>query len=213
MTVLRQRLTSLGFRPGEGDTYDDTLEGAVMAFHKYHRLDRDRDFHSGEWQLLDDALAIPYRADSPTRVEVDLERQILFLIVEHQLLGVIPVSSANGQTYTSYAGNIATARTPEGAFEFFRPESGWYRSYLGALYEPYFFYGGYAIHGSGSVPTYPASHGCIRTQIWDQDWLKPQLDQGMDVFVYGVRTEAPSVGGLATEPLDGVNQVIELKRV
>ncbi len=193
---LRQRLTSLGFRPGEGETFDETLHGAVMAFQKYHQLERDGTFHSEQWPLLDDALAIPFRADSPTRVEVDLKRQILFLVVEHQLLGVIPVSSANGETYTSYNGNTVTARTPEGEFGFFRSERGWYRSYLGALYEPYFFYGGYAIHGSNSVPAYPASHGCIRTHVWDQDWLKPQLEHGMDVFVYGVRTEAPSVGGL-----------------
>ena len=183
-----------------------------MAFQKYHRLDRDGAFQSDHWQLLDDALAIPYRAESPTRVEVDLDRQILFLIVEHQILGVIPVSSANGDTYTSYTGRTVTARTPEGAFEFFRSERGWYRSYLGSLYEPYFFYGGYAIHGSGSVPAYPASHGCIRTQIWDMDWLKPQLDQGMEVFVYGVRTEAPSIDGVADQPFDGVDQLIEFNR-
>lgn len=211
--ALRQNLTSLGFRPGEGDVFDKTLEGAVIAFQKYHRLERDGIFHSDQWQLLGDALAVPFRADSPTRVEVDLERQILFLIVEHQLLGVIPVSSANGETYTSYSGNTATARTPEGAFKFFRSESGWYRSYLGSLYEPYFFYGGYAIHGSGSVPAYPASHGCIRAHIWDQDWLKPQLKQGMEVFVYGVRTAAPSVESLADEPLDRVHEFIEFERL
>ena len=129
----------------------------------------------------------------PTRVEVDLGRQILFLIIDHQPAGVIPVSSANGETYTSYTGKTATARTPEGEFSFFREEHGWYRSYLGSLYEPYFFRGGYAIHGSNSVPTYPASHGCIRTQIVDQDWLKPQLEKGMPVFVYGLRTEAPEI--------------------
>lgn len=211
--LLRERLAGLGFRPGDGETYDSTLEGAVMAFQKYHRLDRDGDFHADQWPLLDDALAIPFRADSPSRVEVDLERQILFLIVEHQLAGVIPVSSANGATYTSYTGKTATARTPEGDFAFFRSERGWYRSYLGSLYEPYFFYGGYAIHGSNSVPAYPASHGCIRTQIWDQDWLKPQLEQGMDVFVYGVRTESPSVVGPDDEVLDRVHQLIEFERL
>ena len=28
-----------------------------------------------------------------------------------------------------------------------------------------------AIHGYPNVPTYPASHGCVRTQTWDQDAL------------------------------------------
>ena len=164
-----------------------------MAFQKYHGLERDGAFHADHWDQLDQALAIPFRADSPNRVEVDLDRQILFLVLDHQPAGVIPISSANGETYTSHNGNRVTARTPEGDFEFYREENGWYRSYLGGLYEPFFFRGGYAIHGSNSVPAYPASHGCIRTQIWDQDWLKPQLEVGMDVSVYGVRTEAPAV--------------------
>lgn len=191
---LRAALTGLGFRPGSGDEYDTTLRGAVIAFEKYHGIERDGVFDAEQWSLLDQAVAIPYRLDTPTRVEVDLGRQILFLIIEHEVAGVIPVSSANGDTYTSWNGNTVTARTPEGEFAFYRSESGWYRSYLGSLYEPYFFRGGYAIHGSNSVPAYPASHGCIRTQIVDQDWLKPQLEQGMPVFVYGQRTESPPVG-------------------
>ncbi|MGI9648114.1 MAG: L,D-transpeptidase family protein [Acidimicrobiia bacterium] len=190
---LRVRLAGLGFRPGTGAGYDHALGAAVVAFEKYHRLERDGVFASDHWGLLDQAIAIPYRVDSPDRVEVDLERQILILVLDHTPAGIIPVSSANGETYTSWNGNTVTARTPEGDFSFYRSESGWYRSYLGGLYEPFFFRGGYAIHGSGSVPAYPASHGCIRTQIADQDWLKPQLDYGMEVFVYGVRTEAPEL--------------------
>lgn len=190
---LRARLTVQGFRPGEGDTYDANLKGAVTAFEKYHRLDRDGVFTNDHWALLDTAIAVPYRADTPTRVEVDLDRQILFLIIDHQPAGVIPVSSASGDTYISWNGKPTTARTPEGEFTFYRDEDGWYRSYLGSLYEPMFFRGGYAIHGSNSVPTYPASAGCIRTRVVDQDWLKPQLEMGMPVFVYGLRTEAPQI--------------------
>jgi peptidoglycan hydrolase-like protein with peptidoglycan-binding domain len=187
---LRTALAALGFRPGQGSEYDKTLEGAVLAFEKYHGLERDGIFDRAGWDLLEDALQIPFRAETSTRIEVDLGRQILFLIVDHQLAGVIPVSSANGGTYTSWDGSTRTARTPEGQFELYREEGGWYRSYLGAMYEPYFFRGGYAIHGSNSVPAYPASHGCIRTQTWDHDWLKPQLAHGMPVFVYGDRIEA-----------------------
>ena len=188
---LRDRLAALGFRPGEGDEYDSTLAASVIAFEKYHGLERDGVFGSDHWQLLDKAISLPYRADTPTRVEVDLGRQILLLVVEHEPVGIIPVSSANGDTYTSWNGNTVTARTPEGDFSFYREEKGWYRSYLGGLYHPFFFRGGYAIHGSNSVPVYPASHGCIRTRIVDQDWLKQQLEIGMPIFVYGQRTEAP----------------------
>ena len=41
-----------------------------------------------------------------------------------------------------------------------------------------------AIHGYPSVPTYPASHGCARTQTWDQDDLWPLIPVGTPVYIY-----------------------------
>ena len=70
---------------------------------------------------------------------------------------------------------------------FYRHVDGWRISYLGGLYEPYYFTGGYAIHGSGSVPIYPASHGCVRVRIPDMTYLLGELELGMPVFVYGNR--------------------------
>jgi hypothetical protein len=40
-----------------------------------------------------------------------------------------------------------------------------------------FYDGGYAIHGSYSVPGYHASHGCVRTFIDDARWLKESFVQ------------------------------------
>jgi lipoprotein-anchoring transpeptidase ErfK/SrfK len=43
------------------------------------------------------------------------------------------------------------------------------------MYYSSFFTGGYAIHGYDPSPIYPASHGCLRTQIAQAieiyDWL------------------------------------------
>jgi lipoprotein-anchoring transpeptidase ErfK/SrfK len=41
-----------------------------------------------------------------------------------------------------------------------------------------------AIHGYPNIPTYPASHGCVRTQYWDQDALYPLIAVGTNVYVY-----------------------------
>ena len=41
-----------------------------------------------------------------------------------------------------------------------------------------------AIHGYPNVPTYPASHGCVRTQTWDQDALQPLIAVGTYVYIY-----------------------------
>ena len=41
-----------------------------------------------------------------------------------------------------------------------------------------------AIHGYPNVPTYPASHGCVRTPLWDQDVLYPLIPVGTYVYIY-----------------------------
>jgi lipoprotein-anchoring transpeptidase ErfK/SrfK len=46
------------------------------------------------------------------------------------------------------------------------------------------FHTHYAIHGFPSVPTYPASHGCVRVPIWIADWLYQQSPVGERVYVY-----------------------------
>ncbi|MEX2503464.1 MAG: L,D-transpeptidase [Egicoccus sp.] len=56
---------------------------------------------------------------------------------------------------------------------------------LGTLYDPLYFYRGFAIHGSGSVPAYPASHGCVRVSMADAAWLIERIPDGMPVQLYG----------------------------
>ena len=41
----------------------------------------------------------------------------------------------------------------------------------GNMYKPLYFDGGQAIHGANSVPTNPASHGCARLRVANQDKL------------------------------------------
>ena len=42
---------------------------------------------------------------------------------------------------------------------------------FGNMYNRRHFVDGKYVHGSTSVPTYPASHGCIRVTIQDSDWM------------------------------------------
>lgn len=44
-------------------------------------------------------------------------------------------------------------------------------STYGNMYNKRVISGAVMLHGSGSVPTYPASHGCVRTTVADSDWL------------------------------------------
>lgn len=46
-----------------------------------------------------------------------------------------------------------------------------YLSNYGNMYNKRWFTGAYLVHGSTSVPTYPASSGCIRVTVGDSDWM------------------------------------------
>lgn len=185
---LQEDLRGAGFRPGVADgRFDQATLGAVYAFQKVHGLDRDGVFRDEHWALLDADIELPAPADVPDRVEVDLAKQVLFLVKNDQVEAVLPISSGNGETYRGSSGAQVRARTPEGDFSFYKRVEGWRISYLGGLYRPYYFRGGYAIHGSRSVPPYPASHGCVRVELHDMDYLTTELELGMPIFVYGQR--------------------------
>ena len=186
VTLLQERLTEAGFFPGTIDgTFGQATLGAVYAFQKLHGMERTGTFRAEDWPLLDGEVKGPGRGPEPDRVEVDLSTQLLFLIEGGEVAGVFPISSANGGSYRNAAGRTVRASTPEGRFTFQRSRGGWWESYLGFLYRPYYFYGGYAIHGSASVPPFPASHGCVRVHIEDMDYLAPRLSLGMPIYLYG----------------------------
>jgi lipoprotein-anchoring transpeptidase ErfK/SrfK len=41
-----------------------------------------------------------------------------------------------------------------------------------------------AAAGRGSVPAYPASHGCVRVSLGDADWLYARVGIGTPVNVH-----------------------------
>nr|WP_241769891.1 L,D-transpeptidase [Cellulosimicrobium sp. MM] len=57
---------------------------------------------------------------------------------------------------------------------------------LGDMWRPKFFTGGIAVHGSGSIPPWPASHGCVRVANSAMNWLWDtwRADPGTTVLVY-----------------------------
>ena len=114
----------------------------------------------------------------------------MYLVEEEEVVATLPISSGNGARYISSIPGYgwATAFTPKGSFRIQAHIPGWRYAGLGALYRPWYFKGGFAIHGSTSVPAYPASHGCIRVTIDDADWLEERLSIG---FAVNVRNTIP----------------------
>ena len=186
VTLLQERLAGAGlFRGGIDGVFGRATLGAVYAFQKLYDMERSGTFRAEDWLLLDREIKGPGPGPELDRVEVDLSRQILYLIEAGEVTAVFPVSSANGGSYRNATGRMVRAITPEGRFTFQRNRGGWWESYLGSLYRPFYFYGGYAIHGSTSVPPVPASHGCIRVHVEDMDFLATRLTLGMPVYLYG----------------------------
>ncbi len=184
--MLQSRLTELKFFREEVDgVFGPRTAAAVVAFHKYTESERSDTWTIADWVFLDDlpSASLPERIEAD-RIELDLGRQLGFVIFNDEIEAILPVSSGNGAWYTSASGNAARARTPRGDFEIYKHYEGWRISYLGGLYRPWYFRGGYAIHGSNSVPAYPASHGCVRVPNWDADWLADQLRIGLSVHVW-----------------------------
>src|SRR5438045_3119731 len=84
---------------------------------------------------LDPAPLVP--AGAPTRVEVDVARQVLFVWSDGQPVKILPVSTGSGLHYCE-KGGCGVAVTPLGDFRAERRIAGLHRSPLGVLYNPVF---------------------------------------------------------------------------
>ena len=159
---LQNRLTQLGYWLGAADgQYGVLTSQAVMALQKVHGLVRTGAVDAATRAALANPTPYVPRA-SGDHVEVDKTRQVLVIV-----RGGRPVYTFNTSTGTEkpyeYAGVTYLAHTPSGTFTFSREIDGVRESRLGTLYRPkYFTSDGVAVHGSASVPAYPASHGCVR---------------------------------------------------
>lgn len=186
--------------------YGAQTQQAVMAFRKEIGASRSFSWSDSLWDELEIYQAPYTRFSEPDRVEVNLSTQTAHLYRSGELVATFPISSGNGELYYDNVGNLKRAVTPTGDFEIYRHVSGWYESTLGLgmMLSPWFFTGGIALHGSLSVPSGPASHGCIRLTTWDSGFLDRYAYRGMPVHVY-YSNESPvygSDGPFADVPAD-----------
>jgi lipoprotein-anchoring transpeptidase ErfK/SrfK len=182
---MQRRLTDVTFDPGPIDgVFGQMTLDAVLAFEKLHDLTRDGVMQPPELRRLAKAPrpTAPARAVA-TFVDVDVERQVLLEVVDGIVVQTLAVSTGNEALYRSASG-MAVAHTPRGAFTILRKIEGWRVGPLGPMYYPSYFYDGYAIHGSSSVPAYPTSHGCVRIPIHSTIGFFERNPVGTPVFVH-----------------------------
>jgi hypothetical protein len=186
LVAVQQRLQELGYLLGRADgVKGQQTTAAVMAFQRVNGLAVDGVVGPQTLGALEAPAAPQLRGGPATRVEVDLTRQLAHVVRDGTRLVTLHVSSGNGAPYPSATGGTAYGNTPVGEFRVERTIVGVLESRLGTLYDPLYFYGGYAIHGSGSVPAVPASHGCVRVTMADAQWLIANVPIGTPVHLYG----------------------------
>jgi lipoprotein-anchoring transpeptidase ErfK/SrfK len=173
---IEQKLEALRYDVGPVDgNVDEMTNHAVMAFQKVNGLARTGQLTpdvSASIVAASGQPAVMVPNGEPTRVEVSLARQVLVLYENGSLLKILSVATGTSET-----------PTPTGTFRTYRSEPGWRTSALGRLYNPQYFIGGYAIHGSTSVPAQPASHGCVRIPMNSAEWFPQRVPNGTQVVI------------------------------
>jgi peptidoglycan hydrolase-like protein with peptidoglycan-binding domain len=191
---IQQALSEAGFYRGPVDgSFGPMTQQAVMAFRKEIGATRSFAWDESLRGPLNNYVKpwTPFRFNEPDRIEVNLTRQVAYLFKGGEIDQVFPISSGNGLPYSNEFGSFSEAHTPTGDYRIQRHIVGERISFLGVLWNPWYFTGGYALHGSDSVPAFPASHGCIRLTMWDSSWLEGQLWIGLPFHVW---FEPPGVG-------------------
>jgi peptidoglycan hydrolase-like protein with peptidoglycan-binding domain len=176
VAALQQKLVELGFwLPAVDGEYASDTTHAVVAFQKANGITPDGVAGPLTISALDLAERPIARSITASGLEVDLTRQLLLVVTEGQVQWVFDTSTGR-----------RAGTTPVGDYTVLRQVDGYDRGPLGVLYRPKYFVGGVAVHGYPSVPSHPASHGCVRVTNAAMDWLwaNDAMPKGTNVSVY-----------------------------
>lgn len=173
---LQQQLVDLGFMAPSGRTglVDTQTSTAVLGFQKWAGLARDGTLGAETiTALMRTARPEPGRRAPGRRIEVQLRRQLALLIEANKVVRTVHISSGVG------------GLTPSGSFRVYRKEqNSWSVPFKVWLPWASYITGGIAFHEFGSVPTYAASHGCIRVNHYDAVMLFGFAEMGTPVDVF-----------------------------
>ena len=173
--ILQLALRRLGYLAPLNGRFDWSTGNAVFVFRKVNGMRRNSAAGRSVFSLLlrgrgGFKLRDPKAGQNGKHVEFDYSRQVLVLARKGRAERIYHTSSGARATPTIY-----------GKFRVYRKDFG-YNS-LGMLHSVYFIRG-YAIHGLSSVPTYPASHGCLRVYLWQAYGIYRWLRIGDPVITY-----------------------------
>jgi hypothetical protein len=170
--LLQGRLMDLHYHvPGRNGNFDYRTADSVMAFHKVQGMARSTYVDAATWHALADPKSmVPRVKAAGSHWEVNLSKQVAFYVVDGKVRSIFHVSSGKPSTPTF-----------PGQFHVDQKVPGYNQK---EMYYSSFFDGNRALHGYADVPSYPASHGCVRMPIWSAIWVYNHAPYGILVDVY-----------------------------
>ena len=172
---IQQRLAELDYLNGSDVTgSDDYLtEQALLAFQGWEDLDRTGTV-TGQTQvaLFTASRPRPAARRPGRRIEIYRDKGVLLMAEHGEVVRAVHTSTGS------------LGRTPSGDFHVYAKSLySWSKPFH--VWMPYaaYFRGGIAMHESPDVPSYPASHGCVRLPDGEADRVYRFVDVGTPVDV------------------------------
>jgi hypothetical protein len=169
--LFNRLLQEAGYHMGDvSDEFDESTALAVLAMRKVNDLPRTEEYDPSLFKMLlrGEGAFEPVHDQDGRYVEVDLSRQVMALIEDGKPTDVFHVSTG-------------AFGTPTGTYSFYEKSPGYNQK---GMYYSVYYSGNYATHGYYTVPTYPASHGCVRNpevySVFIYDWIS----LGDAIYVY-----------------------------
>jgi peptidoglycan hydrolase-like protein with peptidoglycan-binding domain len=171
--LLQSELDALHYAVPLTGVFDEGTGQALIAYRKMTGLERVAYAGRKVFKLLarrEGAFRVRYPADG-RHVEANLTEQVLAEI------------EPGGRVYKIYTTSSGKPSTPTviGRFQVYEKSFG---ENSEGMVDSNYFIRGYAIHGYHEVPTYAASHGCLRVPIPDAPAIYAWVRTGTPVDVY-----------------------------
>lgn len=170
--LFNRLLHGRGYLASGTSRYNAITGRGVVAFRKVNGMRRVFSFATPQMFRMLAAGQGGYRVRHPgagQHAEVSLSRQVLVLADGAKVHRVYHVSTGKPSTPTI-----------RGVFNFYRRQPG---TNGHGMFDSFYFHGGYAVHGYPSVPTFAASHGCVRTPNADAPGIYHWLRMGMAIYI------------------------------
>lgn len=169
--LFNRLLADAGYHMGDvSDRFDESTALAVLAMRKVNDLPRTEEYDPSLFTMLLRGRGAfePVHDQDGRYVEVDLSRQVMALIEDGKPTDVFHVSTG-------------AFGTPTGTYSFYEKSPGYNQK---GMYYSVYYSGNYATHGYYTVPTYPASHGCVRNPEAYSVFIYDRIQLGDPIFIY-----------------------------